>query len=254
MEAAPPEEFPHCKHYRRRCAIVAPCCDNIFPCRLCHNDAQTHEIERKRVAEVVCLLCSPSTRQPAGPSCISCGVRFADYYCATCKLWDEDGAKKNIYHCDGCSICRIGPKDKYFHCDKCCACYPLSLQGNHVCISGAMQNNCPICLEDMFSSRRPVVILKCGHNIHAHCQRVMSRMETLQSIRCPTCSKTVVDDPSEIWKELESHMEQHPMPDEIRGVRVSILCNDCSCISTEVPLNLIAMKCIRCGSYNTNRA
>jgi RING finger/CHY zinc finger protein 1 len=116
-----------------------------------------------------------------------------------------------------------------------------------------MQNNCPICLEDMFQSRRPVVILKCGHNIHAHCQKVMSRMDTLQSIRCPSCNKTVADDPSEIWKEVELHIEQHPMPDEIRDVKVSILCNDCNTKTNEIPLNLIAMKCGSCGGYNTNR-
>ena len=247
------EQVLHCKHYKRSCGIVAPCCDQIYPCRLCHNDEQTHEIDRKKVSEVVCLKCSPLTRQPAAPHCASCGVLFAQYYCDICKLWDDDGEKKNIYHCEGCSICRIGPREKFFHCEKCCACYPTTLRGNHVCITGAMQNNCPICLEDMFSSRRPVVILRCGHNIHAHCQRVMNQMEILQSIRCPTCSRTVADDPSEIWKELESHIEKHPMPEEIRDMRVSILCNDCNSKSSDVSLNLIAMKCHSCGSYNTNR-
>jgi RING finger/CHY zinc finger protein 1 len=116
-----------------------------------------------------------------------------------------------------------------------------------------MQNNCPICLEDMFSSRRPVVILKCGHNIHAHCQRVMRQMDLLQSIRCPTCSKTISDNPSDIWKELENHIELHPMPEEIRGVKVTVHCNDCNIKSADVNLNLIAIKCTHCGGYNTNR-
>lgn len=248
-----PSEIVNCKHYRRNCKIVAPCCDKVFLCRLCHNDEESHEIERKKVSQVICKACPSGDRQPASPNCVFCGIQFADYFCDVCKLWDEDGAKKNIYHCEGCGICRIGPKDKFFHCDKCCACYPLSLRGNHVCISGGMQNNCPICLEDMFSSRRPVVILRCGHNVHAHCQRVMNQMEIMQSIRCPTCCKTVADDPSEIWKEIESYIEQHPMPEEISGMRVSILCNDCNAKSTDIPLNLIAMKCDSCGSYNTNR-
>jgi RING finger/CHY zinc finger protein 1 len=243
----------NCKHYKRKCAIVSPCCGKVYPCRLCHNDSEAHEIDRKKVVEVVCLVCEDSSRQPALPTCAFCGTLFAEYFCSICKLWDDDGFKKKIYHCEGCGICRIGPRDKYFHCEKCCACYPTSLEGKHVCISGAMQNNCPICLEDMFSSRRPVVILRCGHNVHAHCQRVMHQMEILQSIRCPTCCKTIAEEPQEIWKEIENHIEQHPMPEEIRGMRVSILCNDCNTKSTEVPLNLIAMKCQSCGGYNTNR-
>ncbi len=116
-----------------------------------------------------------------------------------------------------------------------------------------MQNSCPICLEDMFTSRRPVVILKCGHNIHAHCQKVMSRMDLIQSIRCPICSKTTVEDPKEIWSEVERFVNEKPMPDEIKNMSVDILCNDCNLKSEKVQLNLIAMKCTHCGSYNTNR-
>lgn len=253
MSAADPVQLPGCKHYRRKCRIVSPCCGLVYPCRLCHNEGEAHEIDRKMISYIECLECGPESRQPAAESCIKCGTRFAEYFCGICKLWDDEGNKKNIYHCEGCGICRIGPREKYFHCDTCCACYPVSLRGNHVCINGALQNNCPICLEDMFSSRRPVVVLKCGHNIHAHCQRVMNQMDLLQSIRCPTCSKTIAEDPSEIWKELESHIEKHPMPEELRGVNVTIHCNDCNLKSAEVALNLIAMKCSNCSSYNTNR-
>lgn len=28
-----------CKHYRRRCMLRAPCCNEIFSCRHCHNEA-----------------------------------------------------------------------------------------------------------------------------------------------------------------------------------------------------------------------
>lgn len=31
--------FVRCKHYRRRCKIRAPCCNEIYPCRHCHNEA-----------------------------------------------------------------------------------------------------------------------------------------------------------------------------------------------------------------------
>nr|GFA76010.1 probable E3 ubiquitin-protein ligase RZFP34 [Tanacetum cinerariifolium] len=29
-----------CPHYRRRCRIRAPCCNEIFDCRHCHNEAK----------------------------------------------------------------------------------------------------------------------------------------------------------------------------------------------------------------------
>ena len=254
MESAEDGANSVCKHYKRNCRIVAPCCGEVFACRLCHDDQQSHHIDRKKIAYVECTICGPSSRQLASPNCVQCGVLFAEYYCDICKLWDDEGVrKKKIYHCEGCTICRIGPRENYFHCDTCCACYPVSLRDNHRCISGAMQNNCPICLEDMFTSRRPVVILKCGHNIHAHCQRVMNQMDLLQSIRCPTCSKTTVDDPEEIWKEIEKIIAEKPMPEEIANTKVNILCNDCNSRSDQVSLNLIAMKCSNCGSYNTNR-
>lgn len=32
--------FFRCSHYRRRCKIRAPCCDEIFDCRHCHNEAK----------------------------------------------------------------------------------------------------------------------------------------------------------------------------------------------------------------------
>jgi len=33
------------------------------------------------------------------------------------------------------------------------------------------RNNCPVCREDMFSSRQSPQDLPCGHAIHAHCFR-----------------------------------------------------------------------------------
>lgn len=30
-----------CKHYRRRCRMVGPCCGEVFWCRHCHNEAKT---------------------------------------------------------------------------------------------------------------------------------------------------------------------------------------------------------------------
>lgn len=33
-----------CSHYRRRCKIIAPCCNEIFDCRHCHNDVKVLQL------------------------------------------------------------------------------------------------------------------------------------------------------------------------------------------------------------------
>ena len=36
--------FLRCKHYRRRCMIRAPCCNEIYACRHCHNEATVYAL------------------------------------------------------------------------------------------------------------------------------------------------------------------------------------------------------------------
>jgi RING finger/CHY zinc finger protein 1 len=247
-----PEVVYGCKHYARKCRIVAPCCFKLFGCRLCHNEECDHEIDRKAIASIECLRCGPGSLQPAGPNCVTCGVEFAQYYCSICKLWDGKGKKKKVYHCEGCGICRLGPQKNYFHCTTCVGCYPVSLQATHKCIAGAMMNNCAVCLDDMFTSTRPVSVLRCGHTLHSHCERQLSQSPFPQCIRCPTCSKTILEDPKPMWRHITEIVATHETPVELRDRIVRILCNDCSEYS-ESPLNLVAMECRKCESYNTQQ-
>ncbi|EXC34704.1 RING finger and CHY zinc finger domain-containing protein 1 [Morus notabilis] len=61
-----------CEHYKRRCKIRAPCCDQIFSCRHCHNEATSslsnpkehHEIVRHDIKQVICSICN--TEQQVG--------------------------------------------------------------------------------------------------------------------------------------------------------------------------------------------
>ena len=108
----------------------------------------------------MCMHCS--TVQPAGQTCVnpSCLKEVARYYCADCKLWDDD-PKKNIYHCKDCGICRIGKglgRD-YFHCTKCNVCMAISLKGRHKCIERNLESDCPICGEYMFTSTTTVIFM-----------------------------------------------------------------------------------------------
>ncbi|RRT33270.1 hypothetical protein B296_00057661, partial [Ensete ventricosum] len=81
-----------CKHYKRRCKIRAPCCNEIFCCRHCHNESTVpeslakdrHEICRFDV-QTVSHLCDLRHRA-TGESCL---------------------VDKGHYHCEDCGICRL---------------------------------------------------------------------------------------------------------------------------------------------------
>ena len=92
-----------CPHYRRRCCIRSPCCDEIFGCHHCHNEAknnisvdpkQSHDIPRQKVEQVICLLCG--TEQEVRQNCTNCGVCMGKYFCEACKLYDDDTSKSSI--------------------------------------------------------------------------------------------------------------------------------------------------------------
>ncbi|KAJ1376601.1 Zinc finger, CHY-type, partial [Sesbania bispinosa] len=98
-------------NFGRRCKIRAPCCDEVFDCRHCHNEAKNseeinpqdrHDIPRHEINKVICSLCD--TEQDVQQHCINCGVCMGNYFCATCKFFDDD-ISKNQYHCDECGIC-----------------------------------------------------------------------------------------------------------------------------------------------------
>lgn len=109
--------------------------------------------------------------QPVTNRCVDsfCGVEFAQYFCSICKFYDDD-AKKAIYHCDKCKICRIGKglDIDYFHCDRCNACMSISLK-KHKCVERSLESDCPICHTFMFTSTTPVMFLPCGHCMHVTC-------------------------------------------------------------------------------------
>lgn len=51
-----------CPHYGRACKIRAPCCQRLFTCRLCHDQASDHKMDREAVKEMLCMRCG--TLQP----------------------------------------------------------------------------------------------------------------------------------------------------------------------------------------------
>lgn len=104
-----------CRHYKRNVKLQCYDCRRWYACRFCHDENEEHRLNRRATENMLCMLCW--TPQPAGEWCISCGELAACYYCAVCKLWNND-PEKSIYHCHDCGICRRGEgigKD-FFHC------------------------------------------------------------------------------------------------------------------------------------------
>ncbi|XP_050942933.1 E3 ubiquitin-protein ligase MIEL1 [Cucumis melo] len=241
-----------CEHYRRRCKIRAPCCDQIFTCRHCHNEAMTslsnpkdrHELVRRDIRQVVCLICN--TEQEVAKVCRKCNVNMGEYFCDICKFYDDNTEKKQ-FHCDACGICRVGGRENFFHCERCGSCYSTPLRDNHTCVENSMKSYCPICWEFLFDSIKDTTVMPCGHTIHLEC---FSEMESMNQYRCPICLKTVVD-MSASWALLKMEIECTPMPEEYSH-EVSVHCNDCSHIS-KVRFHILGHKCSQCNSFNTWR-
>ncbi|KAJ6904170.1 E3 ubiquitin-protein ligase MIEL1 isoform X2 [Populus alba x Populus x berolinensis] len=206
-----------CQHYRRRCQIRAPCCNEIFTCRHCHNEATNmlknfcdrHELNRYDVKQVICAVCD--TEQPVAQVCTNCGVNMGEYFCEICKFFDDDTAKGQ-FHCDDCGICRVGGRENYFHCKKCGSCYATSLLDNHLCVENSMRHHCPICYEYLFDSLKETTVMKCGHTMHGECYDEMIKRD---KYCCPICSKSIID-MSKTWKRIDEEIEATVMPEDYR--------------------------------------
>ncbi|CAN4117148.1 unnamed protein product [Withania somnifera] len=229
-----------CLHYRRRCKVRAPCCDEIFDCRHCHNNSKNslevepckrHDIPRHDIKRVICSLCN--TEQDVQQTCIQCGICMGKYFCSKCNFFDDD-VSKNQYHCDKCGICRTGGEENFFHCDTCGCCYSKLIKESHFCIERAMHHNCPVCFEYVFDTTKNISVLPCGHTMHLECVR---QMEGHLQYSCPLCSRSYCD-MSRVWERLDQE--------------VWILCNDCTQTS-EVNFHMVGHKCPSCKSYNTKK-
>ncbi|XP_039606786.1 RING finger and CHY zinc finger domain-containing protein 1 [Polypterus senegalus] len=230
-----------CEHYKRNCLLKAPCCSKLYVCRLCHDAKEQHVMNRFKVKDVQCASCLRT--QKAQQTCESCGIVFGEYYCNICHLYDAD---KQQYHCDPCGICRIGPKEKYFHCVKCNLCLAIDLEGNHKCVENVSRQNCPVCMEDIHTSRIGAQVLSCGHLLHKTCYEDLAKYK---EYRCPLCKHSAWN-MENCWEEMDKEISQTPMPSEFQNATVQILCNDCQTHCTVI-FHVLGLKCSNCGSYNT---
>lgn len=238
------EDLFGCEHYRRRCLSVAPCCNIAFPCRLCHDDDMYfkrphdgHKIDRFAIKRIICNECD--TEQNVSNECIKCKIQFAVYFCKICNLFTDPG-ERHIYHCDKCGICRISDNDDMEHCDTCNACCVK----DHVCMV-SKNDDCTLCMCDLFSSTTQRMVLDCGHGFHVSCIN-----EYLKSdYRCPTCRKLMITD-DVLTDMIEGHMAVNNGGIIPNAPDVNVLCYQCGKMNDD-KFNAVANKCKDCGSYNT---
>ncbi|KAF7837867.1 E3 ubiquitin-protein ligase MIEL1 [Senna tora] len=242
-----------CKHYRRRCKIRAPCCNEIYSCRHCHNEATSmfrnpldrHELVRQDVKQVVCSVCD--TEQPVLDLLLA--YSFSVFLLRLLKFAQTVASKwENISATYANSSMMIQRKSNFIVkiVGSAGSCYSLSLLDNHLCVEDSMRHHCPICYEYLFDSVKDTTVMKCGHTMHWECFQEMMKRD---KYCCPICSKSVVD-MTRIWKMIDEEIEATVMPDDYRHKKIWILCNDCN-DTTEVYFHIIGQKCGHCRSYNT---
>jgi RING finger and CHY zinc finger domain-containing protein 1 len=228
-----------CKHYDRSCLIHSLCCNKWYSCRLCHDENENHIIDRFKISKIQCIKCL--TEQKPSNKCINCNNKFSEYYCDICHLWESN---KDIFHCKNCGFCRNGKKEKMYHCKKCNICIPNELKLNHTCIENSPHNNCPICLDYMFTSTKELIMLNCGHWIHKECINEYGKND----YRCPICKKSMWDMDT-CWKKMAECMNEIEIPNELENLKSRIICNDCN-FKSIVNYSVIH-QCSQCNSWNT---
>lgn len=234
-----------CAHYKRKCKLVAPCCDQAFSCRFCHDDVSDHTVNRYSVKEMVCTACE--TRQAVAAECSKCRILMARYHCNVCNLFDDSSA--SIYHCPFCNVCRRGRGlgVDFFHCMRCNACVSLQ-HGKHECSERGMDTECPVCKEFLAESETPVKELPCGHLMHATCFTTYTR----HYYTCPLCRKSLGDF-SVYFRMIDAILDdenEHSMPSSIEGKKQKVHCNDCG-KDSEATFHFVYHACASCRSYNT---
>lgn len=237
-----------CRHYQRSVKLRAACCSRLYPCRLCHDDAEeTHVLDRYTTTEILCMHCK--TLQPVSNQCVNkaCKRSVAKYFCSVCKIYENNPAK-NLYHCHSCNVCRLGKGlgVDFFHCMKCNQCMSMKYQTRgHKCVPNAMESDCPVCFEYLFTSMSRIKYLKCGHLMHASCYSVYSK----NRISCPVCSKSL-EEMAPVYKRIDAVLAKQSIPEAYRQLQCDVFCNDCNQRS-KIQFHILYRRCPKCHSYNT---
>lgn len=236
-----------CSHekYKQKCKIIAQCCEEVFPCWMCHNDYfgsttikdSMHFINTQNIEKIICKECGKT--QNISNKCILCKTQFAVYYCNICKIHINS---KNNFHCELCKSCVEGNKKDYCHCNTCVCCVKKDIYKTHKCMPNRLSNDCPICLDKLATTVEEVVILSCGHTLHMSCYTTLIKYMH----KCPICSKTIKD----TTKDDKRKDEQIKIDGYGDQKIIFVGCYDCETKCLTI-YHYVGTKCSNCKSYNT---
>lgn len=241
-----------CEHYARQCQLVAPCCQKIVPCRLCHDEADgSHIMDRYGVRAMRCMQCG--LRQPIREKCRACKVTMAEYYCDVCHLYIGKETGRLAFHCDLCGMCRVGKRDAWQHCHVCGTCLLRETFDTHICLENCMKQRCAVCQEDMMTSVKPCEPMRCGHFMHRIC---LQTMISKGQWRCTVCQKAMLGPEAQenLWAQYDLEIVMTPLPERYRDKYVRVYCRECEKHSDNVPFHFVGLKCPLCGGYNTAKS
>ena len=237
-----------CKHYRRGCYIRAACCGRVYPCRLCHDQAEDHEIDRfapKQIVSAHCHRLQGLSNHCTNPACAADPDFGTVHYCLPCRIWSSDPAKP-MFHCDKCRLCRVGTPETTRHCDTCGCCYNAAAFEGHTCHANRLSGMCPVCQRQLFGSTVPAMFLDCGHAIHSTCY---TRMLRTGNVCCPLCKKYMVS-MRDYDLQIKLDIATTPMPPPYNAWVSEIDCNECGKKSV-VPFSICGHICPHCDTANT---
>lgn len=230
-----------CQHYRRKCKVYCPECDDYWTCRFCHDEVVTgHSLSvlRFKSKMMQCMECGE--KQRSRKHCTNCSERMSSYFCSKCNLFET--SNDIFYHCVNCKMCHRGEKNNHQYCEQCNACYEKEHFGNHHCKNKHSNEECPICFESTVSTLEKPVTMPCGHIMHEKCYG-QYRKHT-----CPLCKKSISN--MEMYNEhLRTAIERTPMPEEYNR-DAKIYCNDCEEKSVTA-FHFYGMQCGKCAGFNT---
>ncbi|KAK4407053.1 E3 ubiquitin-protein ligase MIEL1, partial [Sesamum angolense] len=221
-----------CEHYRRRCKIRAPCCNQIFTCRHCHNEAASALSNPKESTRLFAMMLSKlfvryaiqNNRFPISVQIAASNLENTSATYANSMMMISPKSSFIVM-----TAAFVDPESSWAYTSPhnilsvAGSCYSIGLRDNHLCVEDSMKSHCPICYEFLFDSTKQTTILKCGHTMHVECYE---EMFSQNQYRCPICSKSVLN-MSRTWERLDQEIEATAMPEEYR-YEVQILCNDCN--------------------------
>ena len=237
-----------CEHYYRNAKILAECCKKLYPCRLCHNQKESHQIDRFAIKFMMCMSCDKNEQQEIGQECKYCYSKIAEYCCLICNQLSSS-VDRPLFHCEKCGLCRVGERELCFHCDYCETCFDneaINMHSKEKCKRVKEQTICPCCKEDESLSTKALIILPCGHSLHNDCYAKQAETQ----YQCPICKKSMVN-MNNFWLKLDDDLKTHTMPEEYKDWQSYVYCNDCEKKSWTT-YHFMYHKCDSCNGYNTN--